>query len=583
MDINRYELPTLIGTCTILLLYSFSIPPVIYKFFKSKKNQEMLVREPKALILMVILFWASIVFESIFFLSLDLGSVDDDWSGETFHGQKWGVLGELSIFCFLAGATSFFYRSWMLFVKNGIVREVNSHFFVSSGNILSPDPDKTLLRTYSSALFARNRGAGNRQSVGCVLTLFLGSIMAVIVVVGETNPMNDGYEIRKLILYGVGIAGLIFESYVICNIKDRYGTVVEYKVLTAAGFLWMIITIIMEEGITHFYGLLVEYLCWSVSLLILIIWLYFYIGKFSVLKIKSKVLEDFELYHVLRKKTSFERFRTHAQLSLCIENLEFFVDIYTIRKTLAVDPYLALSEDETEVIRKCARVKMPWIDDVIAENPGSVPTMKNIYDLYIKPCSDMEVNISGKLQTRLVGLFSSKEHTTSPRFFSTELSRIIPKKQELKRGGMAIMFNSGQSNDLVTSETSPTAGKKNVIGNTSSTPKRNPEDSMLNIKSPEPKLSDKESFVEGTSTEPRVPSEKSVVDATSTDSKISATDKKHPRFVHESNESVRDQMEEQRLIDLYPVWKQLITLLKNDTFVRFKFSVAQEGGIMVVV
>jgi len=150
---------------------------------------------------------------------------------------------------------------------------------------------------------------------------------------------------------------LLFEGYVICNISDQFGMVTEFKIITTLGYVGILSVIITGKVVTGFSSF-VKFLCWTLALWLFIIWLYFHIRRFAVTQIDDG-LQEFELYHVLRNKESFDHFRTFLQNNFCAENLEFFLDIYTLRKTLAVDPYIALSEEGSEVIKSCARVSLP--------------------------------------------------------------------------------------------------------------------------------------------------------------------------------------------------------------------------------
>jgi len=134
--------------------------------------------------------------------------------------------------------------------------------------------------------------------------------------------------------------------------------VTEFKVFTTLEFVGVLSVIIAEKVVTCYFNLFVKFLCWTLALWLFIIWLYFHIRRFAVTQIDDG-LQEFELHHVLRNKESFDHFRTFLQNNFCAENLEFFLDIYTLRKTLAVDPYIALSEEESEVIKSCARVSLP--------------------------------------------------------------------------------------------------------------------------------------------------------------------------------------------------------------------------------
>merc|ERR1719317_15085 len=101
----------------------------------------------------------------------------------------------------------------------------------------------------------------------------------------------------------------------------------------------MIILLSTEKASVHFSVLFIEYLCLAILWLVLIVWLYFHIRRIGIIQGVSNVLLDLELNHVFGKKVLFESVRKFSEFNLCVENIDFFVDIYKIRKALSEDPY----------------------------------------------------------------------------------------------------------------------------------------------------------------------------------------------------------------------------------------------------
>jgi len=102
--------------------------------------------------------------------------------------------------------------------------------------------------------------------------------------------------------------------------------------------------------------------------------------------------------------------RKHLQETLCSENLLFFVDVYMHRKNLDEDPFLELLENESSIIKDLAKLEMKWIDSEVEEKPWTIPSSKDIYHLYIKPLSELEVNIPGDMRREIISEF---ERTTT--------------------------------------------------------------------------------------------------------------------------------------------------------------------------
>lgn len=523
----------------IIVLYTLSIPYIISKFIKTKKNQEMRVREPNALIFMIVCLWAGTVFKSIWLLQVD-PEADYIEIDVIFRKAKWGILSDLQIFCVFAGVATFFYRSWCLLVKTEIVRKVTSHFFVRNGSDLIPDTNMSpSWRTRTTSLIMSTFGGRHRTSYRrrmiIIFSIITALIVSLIVTLGEVNiSQNDRENIQRVVLSIIGFIGLIFESWVINHVRDRYGTVSEFKVFSMVGFILMLMTITSGELTNQFWGVLVRYFCWAVTVWLLIVWLYFYIQRFAISQIENSHLQDFKLHHVFRKENTFDRFREFSKLSLCAENVEFFVDIYTIRKNLTKDPWRALVKGESQVIQNCARVSMPWIDDLIADNRDGVPSIERIYELYINPSSEFEVNIPGKLQTKLVASFSSGSE-----------KKPLVELSTLRLPDVQLSISYSEETDKI----SLTDGRSTY----SEEPKHGIV-STFNNSRPSTVLNIIQNISDGQSP------------------------------TRMTKRSFQELQTERELIELFPVWKELIMLLENDTFIRFKQTLGKEKrGVAVIL
>jgi len=128
---------------------------------------------------------------------------------------------------------------------------------------------------------------------------------------------------------------------------------------------------------------------------------------------KWETFENLSLSELLSHRMGYDLFLVHVKETLCTENLFFFLDIYRLRKSLPHDPFIELSKDSSSVVRSCAMLKMDWIDEEIRKDSTVVPTCKQIYKLYVKPASQMEINIPGWMRQQLVNIFEQKyeKHT----------------------------------------------------------------------------------------------------------------------------------------------------------------------------
>jgi len=224
--------------------------------------------------------------------------------------------------------------------------------------------------------------------------------------------------------------------------------------------------------------------------------------------------------------------------------------MYTIRKTVPEDPFLALSRNESKVIKKCARITMPWIDRLISTNVDRVPTMDKIFELYIKPYGELEVNISGKLQAKLVASFNKK----------------APSKLELLAtidvGLASVAYRDGSVS--LTEDTDPITLSEGGLseGRLSESSPRDIEHGATF------KLNNV-----GTANELVVVKVKNEKKSSSQSPNFC-----NQRVFSKSMRTLKQLEINHRLTELYPVWKELVMLLHNDTFVRYRQWLGKDGN-----
>merc|ERR1719317_584463 len=87
----------------------------------------MRIREPKALLVMVIFLWTYVLCQGMHHLILNLENKEDEiW--EDFNNDRY-YLCKIGVICYLGGMTAFFYRGWMFWFKSGAGREATAYFF----------------------------------------------------------------------------------------------------------------------------------------------------------------------------------------------------------------------------------------------------------------------------------------------------------------------------------------------------------------------------------------------------------------------------------------------------------------------
>jgi len=277
----------------------------------------------------------------------------------------------------------------------------------------------------------RRHQLANPKIIGGVLVLFfLVAITVHIVLQGQEDEHEHRIWLLGLVFFVIGCV----EVYLLRNVEDKLGTLKEYKVVTVVAILqWGALLVIELSGKTY-YILLAELEVQTVSMIICIIWLRLHIGSFRVDE-TSDSPSDVTLSQVLSHENAFLKFVEHTKENMCFENLAFFVDMYALRKTLGKDPFIALTVDDSTMIRDCATLKMTWIDQSISRNTDNVPSAKDIFQLYVPPYSEMEVNIPGRMRKQLVVEF---EQIPEQKRFST----ILRQRTKDIKDSMRIVFGT---------------------------------------------------------------------------------------------------------------------------------------------
>jgi len=404
-------------------------------FYITRNNYEMSVHEPNVVIMMSLLIWIRLIFESMYQLTLKLDAeVTNDSQTPTW------IFNILHWFSCILILGLYFFRVWMFWYKS--LKATKASAFVESEGYLGSfsSNQKYVLDSWSRPQYLRSR-----RNIATASIFWVVICMALIATLHFALDCPGCIQPWQLSL--IVISPFLVKSFLLLRrVKNQFGVISEYRVVVCLVFINFGLNIFLvsfsdlEES---YYTDLIEYLFRAVLLCYYLLWLLNSVRKFALDSLnestplslselhdlrcinsdwccKGSILEwqkhnpnmkDFSLPDILSAQWSFNLFRLHVEETLCPENLLFFVDVYIHRKQLEDDPFLALSENENHIIKEAARVKMKWID----EEATAAPTCNEIYNLYIKPFSDLEVNISGKLRKRLVALFEVKTSKKIPR------------------------------------------------------------------------------------------------------------------------------------------------------------------------
>jgi len=237
-------------------------------------------------------------------------------------------------------------------------------------------------------------------------------------------------------------------------------------------------------------------------------------------------VEDISLPDILNKQEKFEKFLGHSRETLCSENLLFFVDVYVHRRNLSEDPFLKKVGGETTVLKECARLKMDWIP-----HDHQVLTVWELYRCYIKTYSPREVNIPGPMKKAIMAHFGDGRKTKRH-------------KMNTQKSLVNEMVVTSVRSKRITNSRDWMVPKMESINQPSSLQQEGPN-----------------SFA--------IETDLSLLN-TGASNRTVAKAKAELKLTNQSS-SAENPFENNPSIELlYPVWKTLVSLLKNDTLVRFK-------------
>merc|ERR1719419_809698 len=277
----------------------------------------MRIREPKAVLLMVIFLWTYILFQDMHHLMLNL-EVPDIEIWENFNNDHY-YLSKVGVICYLGGMTAFFYRGWMFWFKSHAGREATAYLWTiqKMGNhelAVDEEPRPRLRRRAtiipwdeerSHTYFSNRRHhLANPKIIGGVLVFFfLLAITIHIVLQGQEDEHEHRIWLLGLVFFVIGCV----EVYLLRNVEDKLGTLIEYKVVTVVAILqWGVLLVIELSGKTY-YILLAELEVQTVTMIVCIVWLRLHIGSFRVEE-ESDSPSDVTLSQVLSDEAAFLKF-----------------------------------------------------------------------------------------------------------------------------------------------------------------------------------------------------------------------------------------------------------------------------------
>jgi len=544
---NNYEIARAGCIYATLPIESFILWYVARYFYRTRRNFEMTVRVPRALIMSIVTLWMCTIFEAISNLVWDLDLAKLNWD-KSMKREKASVS---SIFAFLARAgyvacgAIYLYRIWMIWYRSELNQVAQN-----KGEAVAKGSQKN----WSPSVYVRmGNSLRARKKVRIICITWVFSVVLPLFLVDFILVIDQ--KMIKPLRGAICMVGAvpIFTLMVLLarNVKNCYGLVEEYKMaLAAITFTTVLRFALFFTGLAEsYYRFLIDFECEVVNIVAYFIYLMYIVWTFDVQRsslpptemcakllncckghssqdsLRKITFQDYTLQQLLSDRHGWKLFLSHAHETLCTENLFFFVDVYRHRKSFVNnDPFIRLSEGETDVVYACARINMDWIDQQLRIPSTRVLSCTEIYNLYIKSSSQLEINIPGKMRKQLEILFKRKISTRSGLSFIGRLWT--------ERGSAAQV-------PLSTTMSIPKLFKWST--------------SALSADSMTPNLRTQRSMQRGSQLW-----------------NLPVDDIKN--FSAQRMSSTQESGTECQIDDLYPAWKAVVNLLNTDSLVRFKMG-----------
>jgi len=564
-EFNTYEKARAWAVYITFPIVSLVLFYLISYFHQTRDHFEMIVRgPPTSMILILFTLWTSILIEAMSHLTYDLELAKEEW--DLFineeHTSISSILRSLSNSGYVFCASTYLFRIWMFWYRSGLSKAAQSF----GDAIVESKKKKQTLSLYVK----KRKNLGNKRKVGLVCFIWAVIQMTPILIIDIVVDTGENkMQMLRFALTAMGVIPLFALMIVLTwNVKNQFGVVLEYKMLLL-GFIFTFgsnFVLLSTPLADTYYRLLISFEFKVFVILANYVWLIFFVRKFDIehltqnkrslavkracagiwncwkKRVSMKVtrtitFKDYSLNELLSHRLGYLLFHSHVKETLCTENLLFFVDVYRHRKSLVHDPFIDLSEGASSVVRSCATLQMDWIDEEMKKEPNVVPSCKQIYKMYVKPFSQMEINIPGKMREQIVNFFEQKREkkTMINRISSIGyfLSRNIEKgtSVELSTGGSSCHWMEPHLG-LRTLSTSSGRGGNNRISKYSGYRDAIDEHNTL------PTTSIDENNILGSD----------------------VSFQTHSISIDNSIEY------------LYPAWTNLVNLLNNDSLVRFKMG-----------
>jgi len=591
---NDFELARAWGVSSIMIILSPVLLCVIHRFWLTRNNYEMEIRDAKAVIMAPWFILFRNIFEAMCHFTLNLDLAKEDWEDfEIFRHKRWNmtsIFNHLAIASLLLCGAAYFYRVWMFWFRNK-VQDGAKALFEKSETSIAPGS----LRVG----FGRRDTIGHPWKVSGVL--FIWFLMTII----PYSYINEN-TFKNLWISAMGFTMLILSILLLRRVKSKssLGILREYK--------FMLLTLILLYGgnlLMYFipffrdtyYDLLIDFLWRAVIFDIYFIWLSRFMTTYDVTIIEQEN-QKFSRIKSRKRKRKKKKKKTAkgVRASTDSDQKELGVELAVAKTNSRESDIMSMPEFDgnlsspgsvwsvsciedlslTEVLsnqenfnqfRKHACETLcsenllffvdvylhrrdlhedPFLEKIAGETTvikdcaklemvwidqeEQVPTLREIYLNYIKTHSQYEVNIPGRMRKKIMSFFGDGRKT-----------------KRLKRNVQNSLVNEMGNANSIRSEEKPSNRDWNV-------PKIDSINRPSSLKVKDPNCGAN-------------PADLSLYNAHAVSNR--SVVKSNLQLTNHSSlgaSNAYENMTYPSIEVLYPAWKTLVNLLKSDTLVRFK-------------
>jgi len=244
-------------------------------FYIIRNNYEMRVLEPNVIILMSLLIWIRLIFESVYQLTLNLDA--EVWND---HQTTSWVFNMLNWFCCILIFGLYFFRVWMFWYKT--VKARKASIFVENDANRS---GSSINQVWDTPLSPKpNRCLRNQRKI---VAMSIFSVFIWTTLLGVVHFAMDCHDcVQRYHLSLIALLPFILISFLLLRrVNNHFGVISEFRVVIVLVFINFGLNVLLvffpgwEES---YWRTLIDYLFRAVWLCSYLLWLLCSIRKFDV-------------------------------------------------------------------------------------------------------------------------------------------------------------------------------------------------------------------------------------------------------------------------------------------------------------